>query len=108
MQIRRALGLTALSAMVAAGSLVGNAIAAPSAQAVPSVDIVAREYAYDAPDTLPAGPVELKMRNVGHEPHHAQIFRLNNGVTYDQVAAGLRANDNSFFALITTWRQRHD
>jgi hypothetical protein len=53
------------------------------------VTIEATDYAFTAPDTMPGGLVTLRLRNSGREPHHAQLMRLNTGVTVDQFTAAL-------------------
>lgn len=78
-----------------------SAPAQTAAGAIPSVTIVARNYSYDAPATFPAGIVSVTMRNEGPEPHHAQFFRLNDGVTLDQFGAALRAGPESALALVS-------
>ena len=51
--------------------------------------IVASEYAFEVPEEIPAGTVSIRLENTGQEPHHAQLVRLNDGVTMDQfMAAG--------------------
>jgi hypothetical protein len=45
------------------------------------VTIVAREYALDVPDTLPAGLTTFQLRNDGKEPHEANFVRLDSGKT---------------------------
>lgn len=49
------------------------------------VDIVATDYAYQAPDLLPPGPVRFRLINKGKRDHEVQIFRFNPGLTPDSV-----------------------
>jgi hypothetical protein len=65
------------------------ALASPSPAAGRVVTIEASDFAFTAPDSIPAGLVTLRMRNVGREPHHAQLMRLNTNVTLDQFLAAL-------------------
>ena len=51
--------------------------------AIPQYTILASEYAFDVPDKIEAGLVSVTLDNVGHEPHHAQFARLNDGVTME-------------------------
>src|SRR5262245_35231120 len=53
----------------------------------PVIDIMASDYAFDAPDTLPAGMVTVRLMNDGQEPHHAQLLRLNDGLSFDDFTA---------------------
>ncbi len=50
-------------------------------------------YAFDAPDAVPAGPTRLSLTNEGDEDHHAQVFRLADGWTMDDLAAALATGD---------------
>lgn len=67
------------------------ASATPAAAAIPVITIVARDYAYEAPDTVAAGMVSLKLVNKGPELHHIQLFRLTGGKTFADLTAGLKA-----------------
>lgn len=62
---------------------------APSGEP-PVVTIVARDYAYEAPDTIAAGLTTLRLVNQGPELHHVQLFRLTGGKTYDDLMAGMQ------------------
>ncbi len=66
------------------------ATATPSSTAPPVITIVARDFAYDAPDTITAGMVTLKLVNKGPELHHVQIFRFTGGKTYADFMAGMK------------------
>lgn len=60
--------------------------------ATPSVvTITAKNFSYDAPDTITAGMVSLKLINQGPELHHIQLLRITGGKTYADLAAGLKA-----------------
>jgi hypothetical protein len=56
---------------------------------------------YTMPDTLAAGRVTLVMRNTGQEPHHAQLLRLNDGVTLDQFMSALAQGEGPALALVS-------
>jgi hypothetical protein len=74
-------GLTAL----------GLAILAPSSAAVPGttiptigprrVTILARDYTFEAPDTLPAGRTLFRLENHGRKEHELVIFAARSGVS---------------------------
>jgi len=53
------------------------------------VTIVATEFAYEGPDTLPAGNVKLEMDNQGKQPHELVVGELLDGKTVDDVNAVL-------------------
>jgi hypothetical protein len=50
----------------------------------------AAEYSFNSPATLPSGVVTLRLSNGGLEPHHLQLLRLNDGVSYEQFAGALQ------------------
>lgn len=60
--------------------LVGCAPSAPR-----QVDIIATDYAFQAPTTLPAGPVELHFLNRGKKFHELQLFRWKAGIAPDSA-----------------------
>jgi hypothetical protein len=48
---------------------------------------------FSAPEGLTAGPVQVNLVNNDAEPHHAQLFKLNDGVTMDDLGAALQTGD---------------
>lgn len=58
---------------------------------VRSISITAREYAFDAPDTIVAGPTLVQLNNQGHELHHAYLVRLEDGKTASDLAAAMKS-----------------
>ena len=62
----------------------------PGAPAIPTVTVTATDYAIEAPDTLPAGAVELRLVNRGKEFHHLWVARLEHGRTASDLMAALR------------------
>ena len=80
----------------------------PSAQAKsaatvapPVIDIMASDYSFDAPDTIPSGLVTIRLMNHGQEPHHAQLLRLNDGVSFGEFGAALQSEGESALRLTT-------
>ena len=73
---------------VAAGSTV---VAAAVAAAPQIITITARDFAYDAPDTVSAGMVTIKLVNQGPDLHHVQLLHLTDGKTAADLQAGLKA-----------------
>ncbi|MBV9355080.1 MAG: hypothetical protein JO023_06080 [Chloroflexi bacterium] len=61
-----------------------------AAVAAQTVEIDATDYAFNAPETLPAGLTTIRLVNHGQEPHHGQLLRLNDGVTFEQFTATLQ------------------
>jgi uncharacterized cupredoxin-like copper-binding protein len=51
----------------------------PQAAEPPVVTITATDYAFAAPDTIPAGLITLRLVNQGKELHHASLVRLGEG-----------------------------
>jgi hypothetical protein len=47
------------------------------------------EYRFEAPDRITAGPTQLALSNRGQEPHHAQVFRLDDDATVPDLEAAL-------------------
>lgn len=63
--------------------------AAPPAPNV--VNVVAKDFAFESPDTLPAGLTTFRMTNAGPAPHHVQLVRLDEGKTYAEFAAAIQS-----------------
>ena len=59
--------------------------------AAQKVNIVAREYSFDAPATLEGGVVQFTFSNRGNEPHFVGLARVNEGRTFEDVRAALTA-----------------
>jgi hypothetical protein len=55
------------------------------------VHITAKDYTFDAPATIPAGLTTLHLMNEGKEAHQAQLLKLTDGKTYDDMVAGMKA-----------------
>ncbi len=62
-----------------------QAYAATPAAAPTVVTITARDFAYDVPATLPAGLTTLRLVSEGKEMHHAQLVRLDEGHTMEEL-----------------------
>ena len=61
------------------------------------VTIMAQEFTFDAPDTLPAGFTRVNLMNHGAEPHHLLFARLDSGHVLGELLQELGANK------IPTW-----
>ena len=66
--------------------------AAPvAATAAPNtVTIVAKDFAYDAPDTIPAGMTTLRLVNQGPGMHHITLVQLHEGKTFADLQAVMK------------------
>lgn len=62
-----------------------EAFAQSPAPAPHLVTITATDFAYDAPATIPAGLTTLRLASQGKEMHHAQLVRLDEGHTVDNL-----------------------
>jgi hypothetical protein len=62
----------------------------------PKADLMVhmQDFAYDMPDTLPAGPLAIQVINNGPEAHELNIMRLADGKTADDVLRYLGAPDS--------------
>src|SRR5687767_1046211 len=68
---------------------------------IPEVVIKTKDYAFEAPDQIEAGLVSITMVNDGQEPHHAQMIRLNDGVTLEQFQTAMQESEAAAMALMT-------
>jgi hypothetical protein len=57
----------------------------------PSLSVTAKDYSFEAPETVAAGLVEFKMTNEGKEPHQVQLLKLRSGVDVSEVIAAAKA-----------------
>ncbi|HSA55317.1 MAG TPA: hypothetical protein VLE53_06410 [Gemmatimonadaceae bacterium] len=66
--------------------------ATTAAAAAPNVvTFTASDFAFDAPDTIPAGLTTIRLVNRGPELHHAQLVRFNEGKTLADFMQALQA-----------------
>jgi uncharacterized cupredoxin-like copper-binding protein len=92
------------AAAPAASPSAAAAAASPAASPAASARVInfdASEYTYTLPDTIAAGQVTFVMRNVGKEAHHAQLLKLNTGVTLEQFTAALQQGEGPALALVS-------
>jgi hypothetical protein len=81
-----------------------NSQSRESATAAPVQRIVefnAHDYQFTAPETLPAGVSTIRLVNHGREPHHGQLLRLNEGVSYEQFGAALESEGDAALRFIS-------
>jgi len=68
--------------------------AADSSSAAPAqnwVTIMAQEFTFEAPDTLPAGFTRVNLMNHGAEPHHMVVVRLDSGHVVGELLQSVSA-----------------
>jgi hypothetical protein len=58
---------------------------APSIAGANLVTVRTSDYAFDAPDTIPAGLTTIRLEAGGQELHHATLLRLDAGKTFDDL-----------------------
>ncbi|MFL5385941.1 MAG: hypothetical protein ACJ8GN_25780 [Longimicrobiaceae bacterium] len=89
----KAAGLVAAAAVAAAAC--GRAEAAPAVQALAApprvVTVVARDFAFQAPDEVQAGLVTIQLQNRGTNLHHMAIMKLDDGKTLQDLFAAFQA-----------------
>ncbi|HEX8359187.1 MAG TPA: hypothetical protein VF613_03650 [Longimicrobium sp.] len=82
------LASAALLALASACTTEGSAReAAPPVRPANVVTVIARDYAFEAPASIPAGPTTLRLVNRGPELHHLQLVRIEEGHTFQELAA---------------------
>ena len=80
------------SAATAATPTPAPAAAAAAAAAAPNmVTFTAKEYSFDGPDTIPAGLTMFHLTDAGKEMHHLQVIKLDQGKTFTDLQAALKA-----------------
>lgn len=68
-----------------------SAATADSARAAPaSVTVTANDYSFEAPAQIPAGTVTFNLENHGKELHQAQLVKLEEGKTIQDLNAALK------------------
>jgi hypothetical protein len=56
------------------------------------VNVVARDYAYDAPTTVNAGLITFHLKNAGADVHHLTVIQLPNGHSIKEFFDAMRDN----------------
>jgi hypothetical protein len=68
-----------------------SATPAEAPKAAPAVvRVEAKDYAFDAPAQIPAGAVTMQLANHGKEIHQAQLIKLEDGKTIQDLAAAMK------------------
>ncbi len=90
--------------LVGTGALLVACRPPMSTSAVPKMNeimIKGNEYAYDMPAETPAGLTLVRWENTGKELHHAQLARLNDGITFEQFTGALPKGESAIMPLLT-------
>lgn len=91
-----AIAITACSGDKAAKATADStaAAAAVAAAAVPAtppvITITAKDFSYEAPDTVTAGMTTIRLVNQGPDMHHVQFLRFTDGKTAADFEAGMK------------------
>jgi hypothetical protein len=93
MHVRSPLVLAAAVPVLVAACAKKPAPAAPATANV--VTVIATDYAFSAPDTIPAGLTTLNMVNHGQELHQAVLVRFDSGKTLADLQAMLMQQPNA-------------
>jgi hypothetical protein len=106
--VHRELLLSLTTLVVAAGCLgrpiqptpVPRRQAEPTVQAIgrtaaglPTVEIIARDASYDAPEEMPAGWAQVTLHNRSTSQRNVQFFRINPGISLDELAGALTSGE---------------
>lgn len=67
---------------------------------VPQLVIEADDFSFTVAEGATAGLTEVVLRNSGAEPHHAQLARLNDGVTVEQFQTALQGGPDGALPLV--------
>jgi uncharacterized cupredoxin-like copper-binding protein len=86
---------------VGAGGKAAISVPANPAAAARLVTIEASDYAFSTPEAIAGGLVTLRLVNGGHETHHAQLLRLKDGVTLDQLFGAFQSEGEAALRFIT-------
>ncbi|HMQ51839.1 MAG TPA: hypothetical protein PKE64_17195 [Anaerolineae bacterium] len=93
------LTLVTIAILAACNTASAGTTTAKAAQ-IPEITIKATDFSFEAPAQIEAGLVKLNLVNEGQEPHHAQLVRLNEGVTLAQFQAALQQGPEAAFPLL--------
>lgn len=98
---RRYLPLAFLTmvAMLSAGSSGGRRVLPRVLPRVPVVTITAREFAFDAPDSIPAGPTTIRLVSRGRQEHFVQFVKLSAGHTSADYVRASMAHEATPWAM---------
>ena len=70
-----------------------SASSAEAPKAAPAtVTVKAKDFAFDAPAQVPAGAVTIQLENHGKELHQAQLIKLEDGKTVQDLAAAMKTH----------------
>ncbi len=86
------IGIVLLAGCRAEAPAARDAVTTGAAAAPHQMTVVGRNFAFEAPDTVPAGLTSLTLSNQGTEYHHATLVRLDEGKTIADLSAAMAAH----------------
>lgn len=66
-----------------------------------TIEIDAKDFSFDMPASISAGLVRLHLTNSGEQPHHAQLARLNEGVTVEDLQQAFQEEGEAALRMVT-------
>ena len=89
------------TALALVATTVSGSLSAPVlAQEPRPIGIVALDYAFQAPDTIPAGPVSLSLLNRGAVRHEMVLYIVNEGRTLRDYLRAATAQDRQVLGRV--------
>ena len=82
----------ASAAVAQAGSANANAAFDPATRVA---TVIAKNFAFEGPDSITAGWTTFRMKNEGTVPHHVGIARVDSGKTVADIEAALKNGNSS-------------
>jgi hypothetical protein len=67
--------------------------AASAAPAVNTVNVVAADFTFTAPDTIPAGPTRFQITNTGMDFHHLIAVHIDSGHTVGELLQAMQTSE---------------
>lgn len=98
------LGVALASAAAIPASAFAQATPVSSGATQMSVTVTAVDFAFEVPDNVPSGYVQTTLVNQGKEIHQAQIVKIKEGFTFDQMKSALDAQGPGAIAQMIGYR----
>lgn len=74
--------------------------AAQSSATQMKVTVTGKDFSFDVPAQVQGGYIDVVLKNDGKEIHQAQIAKLHDGVTFDQLKSALEEGPEKAFPLV--------
>lgn len=90
---------------LASALLLASCAAPPTAPAAPAgpaaVTFKGADFSFEGPEQIAAGLTTINFENVGQEWHHIQFARLNDGITFPQLAEAFEKEGDAVMRYMT-------